>query len=161
MRVVVHYINCMHFSQRQKTITEYFWREKYVTRYNKKISSENQYLALFVSGDTYLLTITRLCYEKTGGMLYCERSPRCISSVMRRLDNYFPLPDPFHGILSKTRASGREFARASRETHSNERSVRADARQTRRLRVALLSKLHLPRIHRALSYIGWAPRIRI
>lgn len=74
---------------------------------------------------------------------------------MRRLDNYFPLPDPFHAVLSKTRASGREFARATPGDALDQRSVRvrARARQTRRLRVALLSKLHLPRIYRALSYI--------
>lgn len=53
---------------------------------------------------------------------------------MRRLDNYFPLPDPFHAALSKTAGLGtREFAPRAR-AHSRERGDRG----------ALLSKLHLP-----------------
>lgn len=58
-------------------------------------------------------------------MFYRER--RCTSSVMRRLDNYFPLPDPFHAVLSKTRASGREFARATPGDALDQRSARARA----------------------------------
>jgi len=47
---------------------------------------------------------------------------------MRRLDNYFPLPDPFHAVLSKTRASGREFARATPGDALDQRSVRVRVR---------------------------------
>jgi len=57
---------------------------------------------------------------------------------MRRLDNYFPLPDPFHAVLSKTAGLGMRICpRARARAHSQERSVRQAIGST------LLSKLYL------------------
>ena len=60
---------------------------------------------------------------------------------MRRFDNYFPLPDPFHAVLSKTAGLGDENLPARAHSQEPERAL-GD-------RDALLSKLHLPC---ALSY---------
>lgn len=83
------------------------------------------------------------------GMLY--RGCRYTSSVMRRLDNYFPLSDPFHAVLSKTRASGREFARATSGDALDQRSVRARARASDRtiagcIVIEIASAAHTSRI---------------
>jgi len=45
---------------------------------------------------------------------------------MRQLDNYFPLPDPFHAVLSKTAGLGMRICpRARARALSQEQSVRS------------------------------------
>jgi len=56
---------------------------------------------------------------------------------MRRLDNYFPLPDPFHAVLSKTAGLGMRICPRARAFTRAERAPGDRGG-------ALLSKLYLP-----------------